>query len=907
MPEHAPPEATTWPLVAHFPNGMRPGRDGAIYIPRVDSIAGIFAEVTTDLTLRDRTDRARAVLDRSVAEPTNVKPDEEEAAQLQVQYDRLKKGLSTIIPGLAGPVGAPVKAAPPSTPLYVLDLDKHEPSATDGVWAELVRHPHVVMAGRSCSHPHTGGFWAIVHGPQVDTDAEYKAEQAHILECLSPLLRASAATGQHNANRARFMPFDPEAFLAAGGMPPAHPPAPTPAPQPPGGPPPTPPDARNQAPGPASDRNSSRRRSVEDSPAKLAADIALVPSAMAFLTCPVETKSTDKHNLWLQDIRNLAEVGWSESSIAEWCARGSGRTCGSLDRVRDGLNQRVSTTPREAVDSLLGQAYKAGWRRPDKTASDGRKARKPESAQDVHSAAVDPDSPELLAGLALTSENAQTAANAARFAAHHASDLLIALDRTQVDDKADVYAVTASGRIDQLSAKSLLHETAYHLLEQNRLLNCFVNESGRLSFRSDFKVVQDDARSLLQPDGWDRVRRIMPSVIVGMERKGSMPVGLVVVDKDKVDSNMRYIGAENGVWDLLTGLVVDPQEARHYFVSASIPDAVDTGASHPMVDQILPPVDSLEDESVELHRAQVLAFTMTHIPQREFVLELCDAGSGKSTFRNALQYGLKPYVGGIAPDAIMTGRYATVGATAYNGHLFRLAAPARIRFMAEFGSKAGNVDIELLNKITGGEASLEVRQIRGVDTTIAVTATLWVQGNRPRDGVDPLGLANEGDDADAVRDRCRVLHRDRIAPADQDPGFKAEGLENAAFRQAVVARVMEYTARWGADGFPDDIEAERAYFDRLVAEAAPRWKREWLPWVMVEDDENAHSVASSLDVYESYQAWHAASDEGKPVSQRMITDAVQKWYQVQGRTGQLSKGGKRTRVQFFDGWTLAEG
>ena len=356
----------------------------------------------------------------------------------------------------------------------------------------------------------------------------------------------------------------------------------------------------------------------------------------------------------------------------------------------------------------------------------------------------------MLAGLALTGENAQAAANGARFAAHHASDLLIALDRGNVDAGADVYAVTASGRIDALTAKALLHRTARHTLELNRIHNTFISESGRLVMRPDFKLVQDDQRTLLQPDGFDRIRRIMPSVIVGLENDGAVPPGLIVVDKkdvvvDKkdVDANLRYLGAPNGVWNLLEAALVDPMEARHFFVSASIPDAVDLNATHPMVNRILPPVDSLEAGSIELHRAQIVAYAMTHAPEREFILELCDAGSGKSTLRNSLQHSLKPYVGGISVDAIMTGRYKASGGSAHNGHLFELAAPARIRFMAEFGNRAGEVDTELLKEITGGEATQDVRQIRCAVTTIAVTATLWIQGNRPKQGVDPLGLVDQ--------------------------------------------------------------------------------------------------------------------------------------------------------------------
>ena len=119
--------------------------------------------------------------------------------------------------------------------------------------------------------------------------------------------------------------------------------------------------------------------------------------------------------------------------------------------------------------------------------------------------------------------------------------------------------------------------------------------------------------------------------------------------------------------------------------------------------------------------------------------------------------------------------------------------------------------------------------------------------------------------------------------------------------------MMEYTACWGRDGFPEDVESVSAYRDRLVTEAAPRWKREFIPRAMVSDDENAYPPASSLEAYEAYEAWHEANDEGRPVSQRLITEALQGWYQVEGRSGKLTRGGKRPRVLFFDGWTLSEG
>ena len=804
-------------------------------------------------------------------------------------YGRFKMRLIRLIPSLDVPLGTLLAGVTDGhNGLYQFDVDQHlEGLSAEGLAAvgdKLWELPEANLLARSAGGR---GFWLMIHGPVAQDPQDYKRHHQAILaslpgDVLPFFLNDDGHTSRTEMNGQRFGAHDPLVRLR-DPLPPPHPGA-----------------------GPAVE--------AQQPQAATTAPNAEEPPP-----------SNGQHqDAWKWDItpeahleRILARDGSAETTrhgqqAIQFRCPGPGHTNGDQNPSAEAwLGKDKRGTPRVALKCYAGcpdRDIRQGLdlpfgRRP------GSAPAPPTAGGSCGAAGVTPGTA-VWPGLPLTAENAQDDANFRRFIQDHAPSLVVALQYDEPEALADIYAVTRSGRLDRVRAQALLRETAYRILDANRVQNTGLTEDGNLKLLQDYKPVRDDARGLLKAGGFDKLRAVAQTVIDALEYSGELPYGLVVVAKDDVDGNLRFFGAPNGVWDLLTGMPVDPQEARQYFVAACIRDAVDPSATHPWVDDILPPLNALAADSIEMYRARIIAYVMTHRPNREFVLELCDAGSGKTAFRNALQYSLKPYVAGINVDCFLTNRFRATGGTAHNGYLFRFGPPARLLFMQEFGVKEGtHMDLELLNKATGGEAAVEARQIAKKISDVAPTASLWIQGNKPKSGTDPLSIAKDDDDVSrGIRDRAKVLHRDRIPEGDQVEDYKDAGRDFPEFRQAVVARVMEYCVRWGRDGFPEDIPSVRDAQAAAIEDARPLFLKEFVPSIisrtMTDDDpQPAHSYL----VYQEYLAWHEANGEGKPQPQRAVTEAVQKHHELEPGRKSKTNGtipGKRPETIFWDGWFL---
>ena len=824
-----------------------------------------------DPTTRDRTARVRE------CEPGSV------------GYKRGKGGLVRLVPTLNLPPQTPLAGVTAGhNGMYHFDVDQRLEGLSDEELAalddRLWAHPNVTMLAVSAGGV---GRWVLIHGPLADDPEDYKAHNSAIIADLPDDLKryfldAQGHTSRTELNGQRYGAHDPNARLR-DPLPPPHPRA-----------------------GPAVE--------AQQVQAETTASDAEEPPP-----------SNGQHqDAWKWDLspeahleRILARDGNFETTrhghqAVRFRCPGPGHTNGDQTPSAEAwLGKDKQGTLRVALKCYAGC--------PDKDIRQGLDlpfGRRPGSAPapptaggSCGAAGVTPGIA-VWPGLPLTAENAQDDANFHRFIQDHAPSLVVALQHDEPETLADIYAVTRSGRLDRVRAQALLRETAYRILDANRVQNTALTEDGNLKLLENYKPVRDDARGLLKAGGFDKLRAVAQTVIDALKYSGKLPDGLVVVAKDDVDGNLRYFGSPNGVWDLLTGLRVNPREARQFFVAACIRDAVHPTATHDWVDAILPPLSALATDSIEMYRARIIAYVMTHRPNREFVLELCDAGSGKTACRNGLQYALRPYVSGVNVDCFLTNRFRATGGTAHNGYLFRFGPPARLLFMPEFGVKEGtHMDLELLNKATGGEAAVEARQISKKISDVAPTASLWIQGNKPKGGTDPLSIAKDDDDVSrGIRDRARVLHRDRIPDADQMDDYKDAGRDLPDFRQAVVARVMEYCVRWGRDRFPEDIPSVRDAQAAAIEDARPLFLKEFIPTIISREmPDVVPQPAHSHLVYQEYLAWNEANGEGKPQPQRAVTEAVQKHHELEpGRKGKL-KGdipGKRPETIFWDGWFL---
>ena len=237
----------------------------------------------------------------------------------------------------------------------------------------------------------------------------------------------------------------------------------------------------------------------------------------------------------------------------------------------------------------------------------------------------------------------------------------------------------------------------------------------------------------------------MAGVVDDLQERDLLPSGVVVVAKDEVDADLTCIGTPKGVLDLRTGEILPYDEARERLVASNTGVDYDANARHPKVDEILPPIGpEMARDPMCWYRTIILGYGLTHEPGREFVWEICAAGSGKSTFANAVQRALgRNYVRTFRREALRPDRFAS--ATSHNSDLRHLAKPVRFAFVREIQDK---LESEIVKSASGGD-DLSMRPIRAEDHEIEVTALLWFMGNPRLRGGPQLDIAD--DDENSVR------------------------------------------------------------------------------------------------------------------------------------------------------------
>ena len=249
-----------------------------------------------------------------------------------------------------------------------------------------------------------------------------------------------------------------------------------------------------------------------------------------------------------------------------------------------------------------------------------------------------------------------------------------------------------------------------------------------------------------------------------------------IVSADAIDADLRYIGAPNGVFDLHTGKKLTPAQARSKLVKTKVPHPINLGTQDDLVDLALPPWGAGDNDPHLRTRQQALAWCFMKHPNREFFAEICAAGSGKTTTEDALARAFGGYITKISNQHWQRPRYA--GASDHSGQFLALGKPARICFTEELG---GTLNIERLKEVSGGAATIEVRQIHKAVESVKVTAHCWFMANSGEDGKPDKAAAAfnvHGDSAasQAMRDRSKMLIRERIPTDKQNPAAKNIGL-----------------------------------------------------------------------------------------------------------------------------------
>ncbi len=484
-----------------------------------------------------------------------------------------------------------------------------------------------------------------------------------------------------------------------------------------------------------------------------------------------------------------------------------------------------------------------------------------------------PPIPDALAAITRASGNSQSRTDTAMFARlvqYFGNRLVIALaDSGDPNTPADLFAVDRLGMLSMEEASGLVAATATAYMRH--LTDAFAD--GQVS-KADLTTAMTHAARLMDADALAKLRKVAPSAIAFLRAAAALPDWLVVVRQGEIDADLRHVGTPGGVVDLLTGRMLTPDEARRTLTASSTGVHYRPGAVHARLDEILPPISALVEGSIAHYRARVLARALAHAPRREFLWESCAAGSGKSTFVNALAQGLGgAYIRTIRPEALQRSTHAN-GSAGHNGDLRHLGKPARLAFVQEF---SGRVDSSTLKAASGGDV-LSMRRIRREDETLRVSAHVWFMSN-DAEGADDgpqLGLGADDANGQAHRDRAKVLRRERIEHPDPETVL----LDTQDFREAALCRLVEYTTAYGNDAFPDDLPSMTEWAREQAERELPLWQRDWLPRVLIPAPDGLE--ADSKTVYTSYLVWHedALGSTQKPVPPAVVGKAVCKHYGI---------------------------
>ena len=466
--------------------------------------------------------------------------------------------------------------------------------------------------------------------------------------------------------------------------------------------------------------------------------------------------------------------------------------------------------------------------------------------------------------------NMTDSGNFARLCQWNADRLVVALDPAAAAEvEADIYGIDARGMLSgaEFHARVLATGRKYvvsaytHSGDDEKKFAKFVNHARRL---------RDAGTSR-------KLRAVAAGVIAELRAHRALPAELVVKTKADIDADLSVLGTPRGVLDLRSGKILPPVKARELFVLSSTGVHYDPSAQHDLIDEILPPVDSLTEDSPGYFRARVIAFGMLRKPQREFLVEICDEASGKSSFVNALLQGLgSSYIQAIRKEALQPPKYLH-GATAHNGDLRRFKAPARFIFAMEWSS---SYDRPLVKSVSGGDV-LTMRRISQEDEQFRPTAHLWLMGNSGEDCDAVLGVGGRDADSRAIRDRAKLLTRTKIPE-----GLQVKSVVDLAtpqFKTAALARIVEYTmAFWNLD-FPKAIPSFAGLMDKQALAETPVWQREWLPGALVPvppPPAGAGIVAPALlgatnrEIFEDLRGWFDQFGEGELPSAKAVGKAL---------------------------------
>ena len=356
------------------------------------------------------------------------------------------------------------------------------------------------------------------------------------------------------------------------------------------------------------------------------------------------------------------------------------------------------------------------------------------------------------------------------------------------------------------------------------------------------------------------------------------------VDSGELDGDARYVGAPNGVVDLLDGSLLTGAAARGKLVTRSLPDPFVPDATHPLIDRLL------QHQDAEVADWLLTCFGLALRGELGTYILLIHGGTrgGKSTLVSALAAAMGGYAASLNAGTFTDPTHRRAGASSPDLELLR---GRRLAYASE--SAALGADREWLKRLTGGEILRSRDLYQRHDTGFINRALLLLTANDPpRIGAhDP-----------AIEERLQVAEWQPIPVAARDRSMLDDVKSDAGARQAMIALLVRSARDWTVD---DWIAAQPASIKAAIAERAVEDTPAALEWARVNVIKGA-----ATDRLTTRDLWRRATNEigngrggvtGYP-NQQAFTHAVKTALGLGATTGMSVNGVNGLRG--WRGWRL---
>ena len=374
----------------------------------------------------------------------------------------------------------------------------------------------------------------------------------------------------------------------------------------------------------------------------------------------------------------------------------------------------------------------------------------------------------------------------------------------------------------------------------------------------------------------DTMRAMAPAVINAELRGTPEEYGVTRCSRADLDANSRYLGASNGVLDLVDGDLLTGAAAAAALVTAQLPDEFDGAAQH---DDVARLVAHQTPEAAEW-TLDALAYGMRGVTTGEKALNVIIGApnGGKSTLVEAVQAAFGAYVATLDDGALAPARR---GGNA-TPSMATVMPPTRWAFAPEM--KGLWIDPARVNALTGTDSQAwrdlyqSVRKQRPM-------ATIWLVGNEM-----PKNIADLVEDAATVS-RLRIVEYAAIPPEARQPRMLSafDGAGGKRARQALVAELVRRVLRQGDE--PPEMPASVAASSAAQIAAA---RGEAATWIRAAVEEYEGGVLTTAELWQAALAESGGKDQAWGKDRQQIVALARSIYDLPN-VRQIKRAGKQER------------